>query len=334
MATFSEMYDQLMQTPTDGSYYTAGDVANAANAASSSWLGNLFSGSNIASAISSGIDLAATNEAMDQARSLGPQALATAQDIAQQAKESAAFTPFTITSSPALGSIGVGAQGDITLTPSQQQEAMTQQALTGAQSVLGGLLTGTGAREQDIYNRLQAARQPDIDRQQAQLQQQMAAQGRLGLGSALYGGGSPEEFARQQALLEQQSKDYLTAQTAAANELQAQQGLLGTLTNQAYQPQSMMLDALQASTPIQQVVGAGRLSGSEALQSAITPVLRGQIAGEQEASNLYQTYMNNLAGMFAPTVAAAGSASNQGTLGDMVGSAVSSGLEDLYNRIF
>ena len=306
------------------------DLANTAGG----FLSNLFSGSGISNALSAGIDIAALNEGMDSARQLGPQALSTAQDIANRAQQAAAFTPFTITSSPALGSVGVGAQGDISLTPSQQQEAMTQQALGGAQSVLGGLLTGTGQREQDIFNRIQAARQPEIDRQQAMLQQQMAAQGRLGLGSALYGGGSPEEFARQQALLEQQSKDYLTAQTAAANELQAQQGLLGTLTGQAYQPQAQMLDALQASTPIQQVVGAGRLSGSEALQSSITPVLTAQVAGEKEAANQYQAYMNALSGMFNTSAGAAGSLANQDSLGGMVSNAVSSGLQDLYNQIF
>lgn len=321
-----------MATVSDAEFQAAIDQ-NLANTAGG-FLSNLFSGSGISNALSAGIDIAALNQGMDQARALGPQALSTAQDIANRAQEAAAFTPFTITSSPALGSLGVSATGDITMTPSAQQEAMTQQALTGAQGVLGGLLTGTGQREQDIYNRLQAARQPEIDRQQALLQQQMAAQGRLGLGSALYGGGSPEEFARQQALLEQQSKDYLTAMTGAQSELQTQQGLLGALTSQAYQPQTQMLSLLQGSTPIQQVVGSGRLSGSEALQSAITPVLTAQIAGEKEAANQYQTYMNALSGMFNTSAGVAGSAANQNTLGGMVSNAVSSGLEDLYNSIF
>jgi hypothetical protein len=301
---------------------------------SGGFLDRLFNSSNISGMIGSGIDLAATNQAIDQARAIAPQALQTAQDIAGLAKESAAFQPFTITSSPALGSLSVGAQGDITMAPSQQQELMTQQALQGAQSVLGGLLTGTGQREQDIYGRIQAARQPQIDRDQAMLQQQMAAQGRLGLGSALYGGGSPEEFARQQALLEQQSKDYLTAMQGAQGEVTSQSNLLGTLTGQAYQPQSQMLSALQASTPIQQAVGAGRLSGSEALQTAISPVLNSQVAAEREASNLYQTYMNTLSGMFAPTVNAATGVATQSGLGSMVGDAVSEGLQTLYNKIF
>ena len=316
-----------MATVTDAEFQAAinQDAANSGN-----WFTNLISPSGLSSALGAGIDIVALNQGMDQARELGPQALQTAQNIAGLAKESAAFQPFTITSSPALGSLSVGAQGDITMTPSEQQELMTQQALGGAQSVLGGLLTGTGQREQDIYNRLQAARQPEIDRQQAQLQQQMAAQGRLGLGSSMYGGGSPEEFARQQALLEQQSKDYLTAMTGAQSELQAQQGLLGTLTGQAYQPQSMMLNALQASTPIQQAVGAGRLSGSEALQAAITPVLTSQVAGEQQANNQYQAYMNSLGGMFSN----ASNAASQGSLQDSVVSSVSAGLTDLYNKIF
>ena len=294
------------------------------------WFNNLFSGSNIANALSGATSIAASAEQMQRARDIADVSKSTALDLAGQASQAAAFQPFTITSSPALGSVSVGAQGDITLTPSQQQEAMTQQALGGAQSVLGGLLTGTGQREQDIYNRIQSARQPEVDRQQAMLQQQMAAQGRLGLGSSLYGGGSPEEFARQQALLEQQSKDYLTAQTAAANELQSQQGLLGTLTSQAYQPQTQQLAALQFATPIQQAMQSGRLAGGEAIKEAIPSVLQAQVGAEQVAGDIYQTYLKNLTGMLSPAAAGA----QQASLGDQIGTAVSSGLQDLYNRIF
>ena len=294
------------------------------------WFSDLFSGSNIANALSGATSLAASAEQMQRARDIADVSKSTALDLAGQASQAAAFQPFTITSSPALGSVSVGAQGDITLTPSQQQEAMTQQALTGAQSVLGGLLTGTGQREQDIYNRLQAARQPEINRQQAQLQQQMAAQGRLGLGSALYGGGSPEEFARQQALLEQQNKDFLTAMTGAQQEQTAQSNLLGTLTNQAYQPQAQQLAALQGATPIQQALQSGRLAGGEAVQAAIPSVLQAQVGAEQVAGDIYQTYLKNLTGMLAPAAAGA----QQASLGDQIGSAVSSGLDSLYNSIF
>lgn len=301
------------------------DTTNTGN-----WFTDLFSANNVASALSGATSLAASAAQMDAARKAAEAAQSTAGSLASQASQAAAFQPFTITSSPALGQLGVSATGDITMTPSQQQEAMTQQALTGAQSVLGGLLTGTDARTQDIYSRLQAARQPEIDRQQAQLQQQMAAQGRLGLGSSLYGGGSPEEFARQQALLEQQSKDYLTAMTGAQSEQTAQSNLLGTLTSQAYQPQSQMLAALQGVTPIQQALQSGRLAGAETIKASIDPVINAQMNAEKISGDIYQQYLKGLSGMLAPAAEAAGTQS----VGQQIGSAVESGLQDLYNSIF
>ena len=162
----------------------------------------------------------------------------------------------------------------------------------------------------------------------------MAAQGRLGLGSALYGGGSPEEFARQQALLEQQSKDFLTAQQGAQSELTSQQNLLSALTGQAYQPQTQMLNALQVTSPLQQYKQSGALAGGEAYQAAISPIIQATTQAEQSAVNTQQQYYDMLAGLLAPTSAQAIAEGGQASLGQDLGNMITQGFDDLYKSIF
>lgn len=76
---------------------------------------------------------------------------------------------------------------------------------------------GIASREQDIFNRLQALREPGNEEARVNLDQQLFAQGRGGLRTAQYGG-SPEELALQRALQEQRSADAVTAITQARQE--------------------------------------------------------------------------------------------------------------------
>lgn len=294
----------------------------------------LFTGDNIANALTGVTNIAGMEANVDALRELPDTLQSKAMELAGQASEAAAFTPYSITSDPMLGSTSVDSSGNISLATSPTQQAMTEMALTGAQDVLGGLLTGTDARQQEIYDQIQAARAPEIERQRQIQQQQMAAQGRLGLGSALYGGGSPEEFARQQALLEQQSKDFLTAQQGAQSELTSQQNLLSALTGQAYQPQTQMLNALQVTSPLQQYKQSGALAGGEAYQAAISPIIQATTQAEQSAVNTQQQYYDMLAGLLAPTSAQALAEGGQASLGQDLGNMITQGFDDLYKSIF
>lgn len=76
---------------------------------------------------------------------------------------------------------------------------------------------GIASREQDIFNRLQALREPGNEEARVNLDQQLFAQGRGGLRTAQYGG-SPEELALQRAIQEQRSADAVTAITQGRQE--------------------------------------------------------------------------------------------------------------------
>ena len=77
--------------------------------------------------------------------------------------------------------------------------------------------TARSNREQTFYDRLQALRTPDQQREQAELASQLAAQGRTGVRTNLYGG-TPEELALAKAIEEQKAQDAVTAIGLARDE--------------------------------------------------------------------------------------------------------------------
>lgn len=82
-----------------------------------------------------------------------------------------------------------------------------------------GLLQDTTAREQDIYNRIRAAQTPEEQRAQAALEERLAAQGRLGVSTAQYGG-TPEQLAIAKAREEAKNSAMLSAMQQAGAERQ------------------------------------------------------------------------------------------------------------------
>lgn len=78
--------------------------------------------------------------------------------------------------------------------------------------------TARATREQDFYDKLQNMRGPQQERDQADLTNRLAAQGRTGVRTNLYGG-TPEELALQKAIQEQQSADAVTSIDLARQEV-------------------------------------------------------------------------------------------------------------------
>ena len=97
-------------------------------------------------------------------------------------------TPFPM-SQPTTGGLEVG----MTLSP--QEQAMQQQLFGGAGQFFGQAQMPTATREQAIFERMRAAQRPEEERQRLALEERLAAQGRLGVSSAAYGGATPEQLA-------------------------------------------------------------------------------------------------------------------------------------------
>jgi hypothetical protein len=136
-------------------------------------------------------------------------------------------------------------------------------------------------REAALYERMRATQTPEEERQRLELEQRLAAQGRLGVSTAQYGG-TPEQLAMAKAQEEAKSQAMLSAIGQARAE-QAQQAALGaqyaglgtTLAGQQQAlsagQQAQALQALQA--------GQGLLGGSQALMSGQQQLGMGALAG-------------------------------------------------------
>jgi len=128
-----------------------------------------------------------------------------------------------------------GMQGLTGITAPSDIEALRGQYAGLAGQAAGGLLTDTGTREQDIYQRIRAAQSPEEQRQRLALEERLAAQGRLGTSSAAYGGATPEQLAMETAQAEARNRASLAAMEQAraeqAQQLQTAQAL-GGMTGQ------------------------------------------------------------------------------------------------------
>lgn len=116
---------------------------------------------------------------------------------------------------------------------------ITNLSNTALQSAPGLFQSATGStadRQSSIYDQIRATQTPEEQRNQVALNNRLAAQGRTGLRTAQYGG-SPEQFAMEQARAEAMNQASLSALQQAGNEQQrdftnaqalAQLGITGT----------------------------------------------------------------------------------------------------------
>ena len=201
------------------------------------------------------------------------------------------FTPYSITTGFGSGAIDpLTGQFSTTLTPEQQQ---LQQSLLGQATTLAGTAGPTAG---ELYEQIQATRAPETERARLALENRLAAQGRLGTQTAMYGG-TPEALAMEKAIAEQQSRDILGAQTTAGA-LEAQRlANVGGLLTQAYAPEQQMLSALYGAAPLSSLGESQARSRSQLLRDlGITEL-------ETE-----QSLLGNIAGFEADRIRALGQA--------------------------
>ena len=227
------------------------------------------------------------------------------------------FKPFNVSAIP--GTFNTDAQGTSSFALSPEQRAVEESLRTGGSqlvdAVLGRGQYGTFNRqtcqmeqnmrseqaalidmlegpmrsenlastEQTAFDRLQALRQPEQERAQLALNQNLIAQGRQGLRTAQFGG-SPEQLALSKAIQEQTGRDALSAMQLARTDAQAQSNArLAALQQQArekqlganiatqflgqsYTPQTALLQAIQPSLNIADMsTTAGRQLGQYGL---------------------------------------------------------------------
>jgi len=151
-----------------------------------------------------------------------------------------------------------------------------------------------GAREQQVFNRIRAAQQPEEERRRLELEERLATQGRLGVSTNLYGG-TPEQLALSKAQAEAQNTAMLQAMQQARAE-QAQAGALGQQFTALGGTLSGQLQNLQAAQQARGLgfaqTGLGLMQGREALEASelqqAIAALKGGLLPEAAQLNLLQ----------------------------------------------
>lgn len=290
-----------------------------------------FGSSGLLGALGTGLGLQA---AIGNVQDLRSDILNKGEQITTRAADAARFQPITVTSGS--GQIGVGPTGSTTLTPTQtgvtnalQSLAAQQAGQIGASPMFGqiadtalgqaqaglGMATPTA---QTLFEQMQATRQGEQERQRLELENRLAAQGRLGTQTSAYGG-TPEALAQAKAFQEQSAKDLVTAQQLAPQLAQQQlaqtQGLfnlgqqastatpalqaaqlanVGQTLGTAFLPTQQLLETFTPAATSAQLAQSGRASTAQALGALGTPILNAmQSTGETEAG-LQQAQINAL----------------------------------------
>ena len=212
-----------------------------------------------------------------QLADVGQDYQAAVQPIISQAQENLQFKPYTVTSN--LGGTQVSPEGQISLTPSQQLQGIQNQAFGGTQQLFGQALAPQDQRVQDVYNQMRALAAPQEQQQRLATEERLAAQGRLGLQSAQYGGTTPEMLAQEQAIAQARNQAALQALGQAQSEqlqnFNVGQGMLSAgftpqaqLLNQQQMANQISQTALTPQTTLAQIIGNAGIGGIEASQAA------------------------------------------------------------------
>lgn len=230
-------------------------------------------------------------KAYDDLGDVGKQGLSLGQQLAQTQMDQAAFRPYTVTTATGgqFGMMQDPTTGAMTyqMGVSPEEQAFQQRMFGGAGQFFEQAAQDPAVREQEIYDQIQAATAPQQMAERLGLEERLAAQGRLGVRTAQFGG-TPEQLAMEMA----QQQTLAQARLGAAQQARQEQAGLASLGQQylgaGYIPQAQMLSALapgQTAAAAQQqaqlygtgLFGEATASGIDALLGAALG--RGQIVG-------------------------------------------------------
>ena len=198
---------------------------------------------------------------IEGAQELGKNIQAGTGALANQARTDTTFQPYAVTSG--LANVATNQQGGFNIGLSPEQQAMQNQLMGQAGGLFGQVGQDPAQAQAALYEQMRGVQRPEEERQRLALEERMLSQGRLGLGSAAYGGSSPELLAQETAIQEAMARANLGArQQSQAEQLQAGQ-LGGYLQGFGYQPQQQALNMFGAGVPTAELVQRGQQRGAE-----------------------------------------------------------------------
>lgn len=247
-----------------------------------------------------------TGKAYQRLGDIGEQARREAGDIAETGLEQTRFMPFTVTTGTG-GALTTTPEGGLTVGLSPEEQAFQQQMFGGAGQFYQQAMQPTQAREQAVFERIREAQRPEEQRQRLATEERLAAQGRLGLRTAQFGG-APEQFALAKAQEEARNQAMLSAMQQAQAEQMQQAQLGGQFMGASYTPQAQALNVLQAGMPAAQMAQRGQLQGAGLFGEAQMGGLEALLGSGLGQANLYgQLGTGLLSGLLTPQQVGMGS---------------------------
>jgi hypothetical protein len=178
--------------------------------------------------------LSASEQTFGMGQNFRSEAMYQPADINRMRSQFANQVPGLLNQQPSAGigqlgqqALGLGSRGLATTAP-QDVEALRRQYRDLASISAQDVLRPSGAREQDVYDRIRATQSGEEERQRLQLEERLSNQGRLGVRTSMFGG-TPEQLALAKAQEEAQNQASLMAMQQAQREQQQALGTAQTL---------------------------------------------------------------------------------------------------------
>lgn len=157
------------------------------------------------------------------------------------------FQPYTVTTAtggkfgmtqdPTTGQMSY----DMTLSPEEQE--FQRRRLEQSGMFFDQAAMPTAEREQQVFDRMMTAMSPSQERERLALEQRLAAQGRLGTQTAMFGG-TPEALTLAKAQEEARNQAILQAMEFAGTEQMRQSQLGAGMLGASYTPQGQLIGAI------------------------------------------------------------------------------------------
>jgi hypothetical protein len=231
-------------------------------------------------------------QGIEGAGQVGAEGRAMSQQLGEEAANRAKFQPFTVTTG--TGNVRTTPEGGIAVGLTRGQEDLRDQLLSQAQGLFGKVGVDPAVAQQELYEQMRAVQRPEEERKRLALEERMLSQGRMGLGSAAYGGSSPELLAQAQAEQEAMARANLGAREQAMAE--QKQSLLGAagLLEGGYQPQREVLNALAQGNVTAGLADIGRRSGADLYGQMGAKGIESYLQGAELANRLEQQQMSGM----------------------------------------
>tara|TARA_X000001388_G_scaffold66102_1_gene52819 strand:- start:306 stop:1295 length:990 start_codon:yes stop_codon:yes gene_type:complete len=227
-----------------------------------------------------------------------------AMELAETALEQTQFRPFTVTTATGAG---FGTQVDpvtgavkTTMGLSPDELAMQRQLLGGASGFFTGAVEDPSVREEELYGQIRDATMADERMARLGLEERLAAQGRLGVKTAQFGG-TPEQLAMERAQQQAMAQARLGAAQQARQE-QMQQAQLGQqFLGAGYVPQQQLISTTAPSQYLAGLQQQAQLEGAGLFGETAMSGLEARLIAEQARANLLgQIGTGLLSGAFTP----------------------------------